>query len=476
MSGMQEQVNSAMESAREAAASVGERVTDFFQGNPFTTPCGRKIEMATDASTLATENWGLNMEICDFINNTAEGGRDAIRAIRKRLHTQMSKNNAIVMYTLTVLETCVKNCDMRFHELVCQKDFINELVRLIGPKFEAPQVIQERVLSLIQSWNDAFRGEPRLQGVCQVYDELKTKGVEFPMTDFDSMAPILTPKRTVFPSPVVSQHHHQQQQHPTSAGDAGVDAGLDLTPQQQQLQNAENYQFVDASHPVQPTPEQLEKLRKELDVVNNNLKVLREMLSELAPGQENADDIALLVELHATCVQMQLRVRELIRAISSEQVTYELLVLNDELNNVFDKYDRYMANRSADVNKQNNGQEAHNEHAQCTTANLIDIEDSRPLSEQMNALKTHDAAILNNTTSTSTANQVESTYADNSVRLDQTDAGLSKAAFNKTTPISEREAAEMAQWLEANESSAQKCPEKEQKSTDPKTNDPDAGL
>ncbi|VDN57785.1 unnamed protein product [Dracunculus medinensis] len=147
---MQDQVTNAMESAREAAATVGERVSDFFQGNPFATPCGRKVEMATDASILATENWGLNMEICDFINNTPEGGRDAIRAIRKRLHTQMSKNNAIVMYTLTVLETCVKNCDITFHELVCQKDFINELVKLIGPKFDAPQIIQERVLSLIQ--------------------------------------------------------------------------------------------------------------------------------------------------------------------------------------------------------------------------------------------------------------------------------------------------------------------------------------
>lgn len=31
------------------------------------------VEMATDASILATENWGLNMEICDFINSTAEG-------------------------------------------------------------------------------------------------------------------------------------------------------------------------------------------------------------------------------------------------------------------------------------------------------------------------------------------------------------------------------------------------------------------
>lgn len=40
---MQEQVTNAMESAKEAAASVTERVGDFFQGSPFATPVGRKI-------------------------------------------------------------------------------------------------------------------------------------------------------------------------------------------------------------------------------------------------------------------------------------------------------------------------------------------------------------------------------------------------------------------------------------------------
>jgi tRNA uridine 5-carbamoylmethylation protein Kti12 len=90
------------------------------------------------------------MEICDFINYTESGGRDAIRAIRKRLQTHMGKNNGTVMYTLTVLETCVKNCDQRFKVLACQKEFINELVRLISAKFDAPQIVQERILGLIQ--------------------------------------------------------------------------------------------------------------------------------------------------------------------------------------------------------------------------------------------------------------------------------------------------------------------------------------
>lgn len=107
----------------------------------------------------------------------------------------MSKNNAVVMYTLTVLETAVKNCNHHFHVLVCNKDFVQDLIKLIGPKFDAPQIIQERVLSLIQAWADAFRGDPTLAGVVQSYDDLKSKGVEFPAADLDTLAPIKTPKR-----------------------------------------------------------------------------------------------------------------------------------------------------------------------------------------------------------------------------------------------------------------------------------------
>lgn len=74
-----------------------------------------------------------------------------------------------------------------------QKEFVQELVKVISPKYDPPQVVQEKVLGLIQSWADAFRKVPELNGIVEVYDELKQKGVQFPMTDLDNMAPILTP-------------------------------------------------------------------------------------------------------------------------------------------------------------------------------------------------------------------------------------------------------------------------------------------
>lgn len=151
-------------------------------------------ENATDAA-LASENWALNMEICDLINESSETARDAMKAIRKRLTQNAGKNYTVIMYTLTVLETCVKNCGKPFHLLVAQKEFIQELVKLIGPKNDPPAVVQEKVLNLILIWADAFRSQPDLSGVVQVYSELKNKGIEFPAADPESMAPIYTPQR-----------------------------------------------------------------------------------------------------------------------------------------------------------------------------------------------------------------------------------------------------------------------------------------
>ena len=85
------------------------------------------------------------MEICDLINESSDAARDAMKAIKKRLTQYIGKNYQVILYTLTVLETCVKNCGKSFHLLVANKDFIQELVKLIGPKYDPPTLVQERV-------------------------------------------------------------------------------------------------------------------------------------------------------------------------------------------------------------------------------------------------------------------------------------------------------------------------------------------
>ncbi|XP_015373660.1 PREDICTED: TOM1-like protein 2 [Diuraphis noxia] len=281
--------------------------------NPFSTPVGEKIELATDGG-LASENWSLNMEICDMINDTEEGPKDAIKAIRKRLLQNAGKNHKIIMYTLTVLETCVKNCGRRFHVLVCNKEFSQDLIKLIGPKNDPPTIVQEKVLSLIQSWADAFRNQPDLQGVYLVYRELRQKGIEFPMTNLDTMAPIHTPHKSYSEElkPAICSHSNDQTNSRSNRQD------------------------------------QLNKLNSDLELVRGNMTVLNEMLSELVPGKEDESDVQLLTDLYTTCKAMQERIVELLAKLSDGELTEQLLQVNDDLNNLFLRYSRYEKNREAE--------------------------------------------------------------------------------------------------------------------------------
>ncbi|XP_059386734.1 TOM1-like protein 2 isoform X2 [Carassius carassius] len=340
---------------------------EFLLGNPYSTPVGQCIERATDGS-LQSEDWALNMEICDLINETEDGPKDAIKAVKKRLNG--NKNYREVMLTLTVLETCVKNCGYRFHALVTTRDFIDGvLVKIISPKNNPPAIVQDKVLALVQAWADAFRSSPDLTGVVHVYEEMKRKGIEFPQSDLETLSPIHTPQQLQSAPEMDQQKYNapvqpKPQLHPASAPPFTAP----VTHTSPQMPN------LHISGPINPSPEQICKLRSELDIVRGNTKVMSEMLTEMVPGQEDPSDHELLQELNRTCRAMQQRIVELISRVSNEEVTEELLHVNDDLNNIFLRYERYERFRSGRTAQGvNNG--VLNE---ATEDNLIDLGPGSP--------------------------------------------------------------------------------------------------
>uniref|UniRef100_A0A3B5LN96 VHS domain-containing protein n=1 Tax=Xiphophorus couchianus TaxID=32473 RepID=A0A3B5LN96_9TELE len=90
---------------------------EFLLGNPYSTPVGQCIERATDGG-LQSEDWTLNMEICDIINETDEGPKDAMRALKKRLSG--NKNYREVMLVLTVGCSCVQ-LDLKAYVAIPQR-------------------------------------------------------------------------------------------------------------------------------------------------------------------------------------------------------------------------------------------------------------------------------------------------------------------------------------------------------------------
>ncbi|XP_056153094.1 TOM1-like protein 2 isoform X2 [Lampris incognitus] len=334
---------------------------EFLLGNPYSTPVGHCIERATDGS-LQSEDWTLNMEICDIINETEDGPKDAIRAVKKRLNG--NRNYREVMLALTVLETCVKNCGHRFHALVTSRDFIDGvLVKIISPKNNPPTIVQDKVLALIQAWADAFRSSPDLTGVVHIYEELKRKGIEFPMSDLETLSPIHTPQRLA--SAPEGDPNPQKYSAPPQPTPRSVPPAY-TTPQ---VPN------IHASGSINPTPEQICRLRSELEIVRGNTKVMSEMLTEMVPGQEDPSDHELLQELNRTCRAMQQRIMELISCVSNEEVTEELLHVNDDLNNIFLRYERYERFRSGRSSAQNVNNGVLSE---ATEDNLIDLGPGSP--------------------------------------------------------------------------------------------------
>ena len=70
-------------------------------------------------------------------------------------------------------------------------------------------------------------------------------------------------------------------------------------PQQPPPQGSPTHQMLPPvqqapTGPVALTPEQMAKLRSELDTVQGNVRVMGEMLTEMTPGQEQASDLELL--------------------------------------------------------------------------------------------------------------------------------------------------------------------------------------
>ncbi|XP_026217354.1 target of Myb protein 1 isoform X2 [Anabas testudineus] len=321
-------------------------IMEFLLGNPFSTPLGQRIERAT-CSSLSSEDWALNMEICDVINSSEEGPRDAVRAIRKRIVG--NKNFKEVLLALTVLETCVKNCGYRFHILVTTRDFIEGvLVRSIVPRNNPPLVLHDRVLSIIQAWADAFRSSPDLTGVVSVYEDLRRKGLEFPMTELDGYSPVQAPKKTAPGNgPAV-----------TTLPAALLSSKPPLIPPQtSELKLA--LQGTGAF-----TPSQVKRLKAELGVVRSNLTMMSDMMSQLDPVTVKQADMELL-ELYTVCKEMQDRIVKIVPRLSEEKLIEELLATNDEMNTAFTRYHRF-------ERRITNGQNA--SHKSHSYSNLTDLE------------------------------------------------------------------------------------------------------
>ena len=78
---------------------------------------------------------------------------------------------------IQLLEQCVKSCGPSFHSEIGKFRFLNELIKLVSPKYQAhrtPIHVKQRILEIIYSWTIDLKSEPKIH---EAYDMLKKQGV-----------------------------------------------------------------------------------------------------------------------------------------------------------------------------------------------------------------------------------------------------------------------------------------------------------
>lgn len=152
----------------------------FGFGTPseLTTPLGVMVKSATD-SLLIGPDWTKNMEICDQVNLHRDNIEPAIKAIRRRL---MDSDQQTVALSLTLLETCMKNCGPDFARRF-DRSLMDEVVNIVVKDNKGIHN-REEALRLIQQWGRAFEARRAVYPIFfDTFMNLKARGVSFPKED-----------------------------------------------------------------------------------------------------------------------------------------------------------------------------------------------------------------------------------------------------------------------------------------------------
>ncbi|XP_072734102.1 ADP-ribosylation factor-binding protein GGA2 [Ciconia boyciana] len=150
------------------------------------------LNKATDPS-IPEENWECIQRFCDQVNADIEGPSLAPRLLA---HKIQSPQEMEALHALTVLETCVNNCGERFHNEIAKFRFLNELIKVLSPKYYgtwSSEKVKSRVTEVIFSWTVWFPQEVKIR---DAYQMLKKQGIvkEDPKLPEDKILPPPSPR------------------------------------------------------------------------------------------------------------------------------------------------------------------------------------------------------------------------------------------------------------------------------------------
>lgn len=161
-------------------------------------PFDGDVEKAT-SELNTSEDWAVILDICDKVQRTANGSKDCLKSIVKRLNNKVPH---VAMQALTLMDACVNNCGRSFHLEVASRDFVSECKSLISGK--AHPKVAMKLKQLIKKWTDEeFKNDPSLDLIQSLYSNLLKEGQSF--TDEQATTATKTASYSTDPNTVSSE-------------------------------------------------------------------------------------------------------------------------------------------------------------------------------------------------------------------------------------------------------------------------------
>uniref|UniRef100_A0AAQ5XXC2 Golgi associated, gamma adaptin ear containing, ARF binding protein 2 n=1 Tax=Amphiprion ocellaris TaxID=80972 RepID=A0AAQ5XXC2_AMPOC len=130
-------------------------------------------DQATDPNNQE-DRWDCIQGFYQLVNQDADGPQVAVRLLAHKIQSPQEKE---ALQALTVLEACMNNCGKRFHSEAGKFRFLNELIKILTPKYFGAwtsQKVKDRVTEVLYGWTLWLKDELKIQ---EAYSMLKKQGI-----------------------------------------------------------------------------------------------------------------------------------------------------------------------------------------------------------------------------------------------------------------------------------------------------------
>ncbi|KAF6272348.1 golgi associated, gamma adaptin ear containing, ARF binding protein 2 [Rhinolophus ferrumequinum] len=238
------------------------------------------LNKATDPS-VSEQDWSAIQNFCDQVNTDPNGPTHAPWLLAHKIQSPQEKE---ALYALTVLETCVNHCGGKFHSEVAKFRFLNELIKVLSPKYLGSWTtdrVKGRVIEILFSWTVWFPEDIKIR---DAYQMLKKQGIikQDPKLPVDKILPPPSP----WPKSSIFDADEEKSKLLTRLLKSNLPEDL----------RAANQLIKSLVKEEQERSEKVSRRVSAVEEVRSHVKVLREMLGVYRrPGQAPPDQAALQV-------------------------------------------------------------------------------------------------------------------------------------------------------------------------------------